>query len=526
MRSIPLAICWETWSRGRRILILGALGANLIPVFLFSAILQHGAIDTQDPGQIMMHIVLMHLNLFLFGTAVLFAQPEPSRLYVAPVTTESLVLCQLLPSMFLVSAECLLSTWALNAMFALNWPVWGPAIFVAVSWAAVQATIWQTEKSGWVVVALTTVTVALGVWLRSRHGSLFSVPTHLWHQLTALEILTMVSIAVVSFFVAVSGVARNRCGETLPPSGFMALFERLFDPLPAVGRSFTGSQNAYEWAVWRTKGWAMPACVVFGTIVALSLWLFVRPTPQDLLKGGVAGGGLLSVVGVFGGLIVCNCGTEDRQFAMGSFDASKPISTMALARAILINLGKSVVFAWLLWIGPFVSILLAVRISGSPIELKLPPALGWWFFPLTILGPWTVAGVIGTLVAFGRHDFFTRVFSGTIFFFFLTVGLSQHFLSKETQAQAVQLALTIASALAVIGAIVAFRTACRQQLVTREMTWMSALAWVGSAAMIITTSKVYPVLSPVMIVLAMGVLALAILPVATIPLALQSNRIR
>jgi hypothetical protein len=48
MRSIPLAITWEMLKRGRWGLLLGALGANALPVFLFAALAHDGATDPAD----------------------------------------------------------------------------------------------------------------------------------------------------------------------------------------------------------------------------------------------------------------------------------------------------------------------------------------------------------------------------------------------------------------------------------------------------------------------------------------------
>src|SRR5712691_2504066 len=132
MRSIPLAMTWEMFAHGRWILIAAALGANVLPALILTALRHEGTIDPSDPSQLVMHMVLVQINMFCFAAAAFAAQGEPSRLFAFPVPTSSLVAWKMLPAMVLVSLETLVSSAALNVVFDLNWPLWGPALFVAV----------------------------------------------------------------------------------------------------------------------------------------------------------------------------------------------------------------------------------------------------------------------------------------------------------------------------------------------------------------------------------------------------------
>src|SRR6187397_1821510 len=105
MRSIPAAIVWEMLSRGKWWLILAALGANLLPLLIENALSRQGGVDSADPAQIMMHIVMVQLNMFTFGAALLSAQGNVPRPYAMPVPTSTLVACHCFPAMVLMFVQ-------------------------------------------------------------------------------------------------------------------------------------------------------------------------------------------------------------------------------------------------------------------------------------------------------------------------------------------------------------------------------------------------------------------------------------
>src|SRR5262245_36173251 len=105
MRSIPLAMTWELFQRGRWWLIAGLLAANAFPTLAFIALKHEGGVDPEDPSQIIMHVMMMQMNMFLFGTAIFAAQGHPSRLYALPVANSSLVAWHLIPAMLLMALE-------------------------------------------------------------------------------------------------------------------------------------------------------------------------------------------------------------------------------------------------------------------------------------------------------------------------------------------------------------------------------------------------------------------------------------
>ena len=247
----------ETWTRlsdmarGRWYLVAAALGANALPLLLLGGLWIHGAILPTDPSMITMHVVLVQINIVTFGAAVLAIQGNVARLYSFPVATSALVTWHLLLAMAAMAIESAASIAALNALFQLDWPLWGPALFAAVALAAVQATLWHTENSAWLPCAMAVVGGGLGVWLKSRYGAPLAQPQHFWIELTPGEVTVMLAIAVLVYGVAIRAVARNRRGDRLGSLGITAWLTHIFDPAPDVGLSFRTAAQAQFWLEWR-----------------------------------------------------------------------------------------------------------------------------------------------------------------------------------------------------------------------------------------------------------------------------------
>ena len=285
MRSIPLTMTWEMLTRGRWSLLAFAFAANLLPTVFLTAMHHDGSLDPGDPNLLFLQITMVLLNMFIFSCAVFDAMGQPSRLSALPISTSSLVAWQMLPSMVLVGLESLASIACWNALFDLNWPLWGPALFAAVGVAAIQAVLWSAEKSAWLPLAVGIVGTILGLWFKSRIGPMFSLPTHQWVELTPGDVFTLLTFAGLSYYGAVVGVARRRCGEPLPSLGIIAWIERVCDPPPDVGAPFTTPEQAHFWFEWRRKGPVMPATVVFGMVMGGGDLGSLHPRVAGLVRG-------------------------------------------------------------------------------------------------------------------------------------------------------------------------------------------------------------------------------------------------
>ncbi len=530
MRSIPVAMTWELLSQLRWTLPVSVLGANAMPVFLLSALRLQGLTEWDDPSTIVIHFMLVQVSMFCFAAGVFAAQGAPAWLFAYPIRTTTLVASQMFSAMLLVGLEMFVSGAALNALFDLNWPLWGPALFAATSVAAIQATLWLTEKSpAWLPWAFSLVAALLGFWLKSRYGEAIAVkPTRYWSEVTPSEILTMLAVTALSFYVAVIGVARQRRGDVLPSFGVVAWFERTFDATPEVGQPFRTPAQAQFWYEWQQKGWPMPAAVIFGMVVGSGGWLIFSRDGHDLLNGFYAGGGMLSALAMVGGLILGNSGQGDANFGMGHFLATRPMTSVEMSQTILKVGAKSVLITWSLWAAAFAAIWLTLRTlnvipPGVPADWR---HFGWWYVPATLLGPWIVAGLLGSLGLTGNPSLMLKLF-GAFFLLIIALPLLEQHLLSHAARQHVERAIPAAlGAVFVLGTAWAFVAARRRNLIASRTVWAAIGAWVMLSALVMLELRQHSEIPLAASVFAIGLLATAAAPLATAPLALTWNRNR
>ena len=527
MRSVPVAMTWEMLTRGRWNLLAFALAANLMPAFLFTAMRYDARLDPQEPSVLIMHVVLIQLNMFIFGAALFDAAGQPSRLFALPISTASLVTWQMLPAMALMALESLVSTALLNELFDVGWPLWGPALFAAVGVAAMQAVLWSTEKSGWIVLALTIVGLVLGLWFKSRFGPLFSQPTHLWLEVTPLEVLTLLMFAGLSYYVAVVGVARRRCGDPLPSLGIIAWVERVFDPPPDVGPPFVAPLQAQYWMEWRKKGWALPVIVVFGMFIGLSIWvIFIRQLPH-LFEGFVAGGARVTMMG-FIGMFLGNVGSNDTTFEMGHFFATRPLTNTQISRTILKVLARSVLLAWTIWAVPFAILYATLSWNHAHPQTndKFLTDWGWRYFPVTLLGCWTITTVLASLAMTGRSTLLAKTFFGVVAFLIGEMLFSKFVLPVDARLSFDRGVFVTIGVLLGLGTVWLFVAARRRGLIGTSTVSVAACVWTLLVGLIVLDWSLHPARPWLAGVLAVSVAALVVSPLAAAPLAMAWNRNR
>ncbi len=525
MRSIPVTMTWEMLTRGRWSLLAFALAANVLPVFLLTAMRHDGSLDPDDPSMLVMQFTMMQIQMFIFGCAAFDAQGQPSRLYAMPIPTSSLVAGQMLPSMVLVWLESLASTACWNAMFDLNWPLWGPALFAAVGVSAIQAVLWSVEKSAWLPLAVGIVGAILGLWFKSRYGPMFSLPTHPWVAVTTADVFTLLTFAGLSYYGAVVGVARRRCGEPLPSLGIIAWIERVCDPPPDVGAPFATPAQAHFWFEWRRKGRVMPATVVFGMVIGLGIWVISIRELKELFEAFVAGGAMLTLMG-FLGLVLGIVGPNDQTFEMGHFLATRPLTNTEMSRTLLKVLAKSVLIAWTIWAVPFVvlSAILFVR-----QEIPRPPILddwGWWYFPATLLSCWTVVSVSASIAMTGRPALLPQLVLG-FFAVFIGLGLFHNYVlpveSRLNFNRGVGVAVGMAIAVSTVWAFVSAR---RQSLIGLPTIYAAFSVWTVLSGLNVLDWVLHPARPLALSVFGVLFATLVVAPLATAPLALAWNRNR
>lgn len=530
MRSIPQAMIWETLRRGSWKLLASVLAANLMPVLVLSALRMQGAVEPDDSSMIVMHFVMVQINAMIFGAAVFEAQGQPARLYAFPVTNASLVLWQMMPAMWLVAVESVASAAFLNAAFGLGWPLWGPAMFAAVAVATIQSMLWLGEKSAWLPWLLGLVGLVLGLWNKSRYGAMFSQPTQLWREVTPLDVATLMLFAAVAYVVGVVAVARNRRGDSLPAWGILAWCERVFDRTSDVDRAFQNPADAQFWFEWRKKGWAMPAIVGFCLVIGVSGWLISNRNPQELIEGFVAGGAMLSFAG-FVGVFLGNAGSNDADFALGHFQATRPMTCPDMAKAVLKMSAKSVFVAWSIWAVAFGTVFVILFATRALPQPALPNKIGWWYFPVTLLGPWVVVTSFASISLTGRSQLVAKIIFGGLVVAFADLVFSKFVLPPQARSYFGQGMVVAVGGACLLGTAWAFMAARRRSLIEMSTIYFAAGTWLlltvlSVSALLMLEKTLHPALPWPAYVFGVGLLALAVAPFATAPLALAWNRSR
>ena len=73
---------------------------------------------------------------------------------------------------------------------------------------------------------------------------------------------------------------------------------------------------------------------------------------------------------------------------MGHFLATRPMTSTDMARTMLKAAGISLLVAWALWAVAFLALFAILLLSHVDPRPQLPNEVGWWYFPITLLGTW------------------------------------------------------------------------------------------------------------------------------------------
>jgi hypothetical protein len=461
--------------------------------------------------------------MFLLGTAVFAAQGPLARLYAHPISNSSLVAWHMFPAMLAVWLGMLASIWALNGLFDLRWPLWGPALFAATAMAASQAAIWMTDRSAWMVLSLAAVLSCLGLWFKSRYGGFYQT-AHYWTNVQPHEVLTLAAITGLAYAGAIAGVSRNRRGDPPLSLGVVRGLRRALQRAPRAVRPLHGPLDAQLWYEWRHKGLILPTMVGVALVFGIALWLIVDRDPQHLMVGLLAGGGYLTAAGFLVGLLLGGCSSTDKGIEMSQFLATRPITTSELANALLRNMGRTVVTGWLVWTAAVAAC--GLLFSGQDALRPLTDVpMRWWSLPATLLGVWSTVALSAALNLAGRAQLTTRLVCGTVGIFIAALLLVQFLLSREAQQQLFRGAAVASGVLLVLATGWALYAAWRRALIGTATVYVAVALWVALTLLARFAVAATPLPWSGFVFLA-GLLALPLAPLALAPLALAWNRTR
>ena len=343
------------------------------------------------------------------------------------------------------------------------------------------------------------------------------------------------------------GVQHVRCGEPLPTLEIWNWITQKWDKFTLRSREnrpFRTAAEAQFWYEWRLKGRIFPILVAIAVFVfavgALESWYVSRDHPRELYQGVQVVGGLLTALAVAAGFALGvpfntkAVGQRELQFddlvenmhdeTMGNFLSSRPIANSDLANAILRTAAHSSLFAWSIWFTVCLIFLLLTWCLSQFPESVLPPKMGAWYFPLTILGPWIAIANIAVVGLSGRASKITFTFVGLTLVCCITMGVLKTWFSPALLNDMSSVTLSTGSLLVVVVSLWAFATAFRKKFLSVKGLVAVTVTCLGiaTAAIMLRPGNLWIVAYPMIFAFA----ALVVLPFASTPLAIAWNRHR
>ena len=530
MHSIPIAIAWGIYRRGRWHFLTAALGAGAASLIVLNTLNVDDLLHSAEYAIVMAHVTLLLIAGVTYAAALMQALGHPAQYRTWPLSPAAIAAVQLVPAMLGMSVAMVGTQVAINAGFDLDWPIYGPALYMAVAFALFLALYWLIGESLWHLCVLLAPSMSLiGLWLHSRYGLVWhSGPIRYWQEVTPGEAATLLAASGLAYLVATRGIARQRCGERLQAPQLLRHLGELLDPTPKVGTPFRSPRQAQFWFEWRQKGWLMPIGVGGVLVVGFCAWLLFNRAPQDLVESVANGGVLLAVGGVVFGLVMGDTGATDTTLGMGSFLATRPLTSADMARCTLKMAGISVCMTWSIWAAADLAIRGTFFGLGTIIPADMQVELGWAYLPATLFGTWMSTMIVSTIVQTGRAWLLGVVGGAAFSLFIATELISRSLLTHDPQLAEVFISATgyVQGGIYVAATAWAFWAGLRRGLISPEMPYIAAGLWATSSGAIIVASRMAPDRPLATMPLLIGIAALTAFPLAAMPLALAWNRHR
>ena len=550
MHSVSGAMLWEMMSRGRWQIPGWFLFGNAWPFLLYTAF-RHVHADFADPVFVILHVILLPLTMLMFGLGIVAAQGSLSRLFLLPVSTACIVASHLLPGSLILSLEVASALSLQNALFGLQQPVVGPAMFAAAAWASAQMLAGLSHRTLRSILLASIPVVLSFCWFGARYGQWFQQPSHYWYDVTIIEVCTAILSYAVCFVLTVQTVARDRCGERLQPLPVWKAVERSLesaaDRLFRSDTEFRSAMEAQLWFEWRSKGIALPtivAFVVFMNAMVVPIRLLITgnwgESLLDFEQFALAGGLLLPIVAGLTGLLLgtTSTGAQSRDHSatirdlntrepfdqMSSFLSSRPFTNANYASVILQTAARAVASGWTLWALATVAGGLLCLLTDVPLPTMVhSPSIGW-YLPGSLLATWIGINCVSSAVLTGRFTGFSVAFVSTMLAGILFSLLTDHWASPQIK-QLLPLCLSVLICVLVLtGTWLAFVSAVRRALVSHRVVRRCVGLWIAlnCLALLLQPRELASAALPCIL----SFTTLVRLPFASTPLAIAWNRHR
>jgi hypothetical protein len=536
------ALLNDHFRRGWWRLLNAQLAVFGIAAIVYTSLRQAGPLD---PGAgRTLHFVLLWIIFAAAAGAALTSVGPPSKLDLLPVSNRLIAAAIMsLPALWVATIYAVTAS-MLNGVFGVEWPVWGPALFLGMAVGVFQAISLAagpnraTRLAGWSAAG-----ILLEDWLHSCYGGgAFLLPKAMWRQVTTADLASFALSAIASFLVMRAEIARDRRGD-----GALILIKDwrrgdLVRTRSTFISPFPNSGRAQFWFEWRQKGLIIP-----GIFAAFSCFLLggymlgqFQNGEYELLHGYFGFGTGLAPIAAIVGLVAGHLDLAGANPECGSFLATRPMTNAALAGALLKAIGMSLLVAWFLWCVAMLATTgwLHLHQGAAPVvdlwtlHGKFDGALaslGYWYaatlFVVVLVAAWIALSLSASLVLTGRQRLLAAGTSCAIPL--LLTGLFLAGRAAEGSADLPQSVWQI-----VIGSISmaattwVFVAALRRGQIGLARGVRLLAGWLLACA---AGACIYILVGPLYVsdlVLMAGLMALALAPLAAAPLALAWNRHR
>jgi hypothetical protein len=359
IRSVGQALSWEYWRRGMLWFVPACVGLTVACLLLLAMAEAGGPsvrwadVGIHLRGGLVPFVIWIPVILsFASWTAI-------RRHYTLPVTTARLVVWSLANGAAAATATYLATAWVLNGVLRADWPLALPALCSLAVYVGFQALLWWIGPSRGLVFLLAMILIALlmAVGRLSAIQSSQFVPAEFpraWTDLSVGQISLWLGVLIVSYVLAINGVARDRRGGAWSLAWLAGAWAAVLEGVPSwryrtSGRSqFRSASSAQFWLEWRTKGRLVPLTVA-GLVLTLwiSFWLMAFESYRVKLVNESLTAMLLVLSPLIGIFFGCS---SKKSFDLQSFAATRPLSDRELASAVLRNAAASLLSTTFLWL--------------------------------------------------------------------------------------------------------------------------------------------------------------------------------
>jgi hypothetical protein len=556
MRNVLWAMTWGFWQRGRSELLVALGLALVLPTGVYLWLSRQFRLVRLQPEPLgALHFAFLLILLFIATGPVVLALGSPAPMFTRPMRTWQFVVWQFLLGSATVMSIYVLAALLVNFVCDAHWGLLGPALFCATAFVSVQASLWATGGGRPKQIPVLSIVVTIPVcgvllfWLLAQFQQPSGGEFRNWDTLTGRELATMLAVSAAAILVAILGVARDRRGDQVDWPG---LWNRLgfrgrtqIAPCRALGTPAA----AQFWFEWRQKGRAMPICAaIFGLCLLSGLTAKVLATEPGVARASVIPS-QLEMLAIFGlvfpvlfsaafGMFIGHCNLSGPTLEMGSFLATRPLSSAGMATAVLKTAALSLAATWGVCLLVFVCGLGELQwLTGGDLFDQLGklfpraiPIVKSCWGPFFLLGgglvSWIAMGLVSSLILTGRERLLTGLLGAVALAFLAGFPLLKSLLPRQFVLPLLNAAAVAGGGLFLAGSWAAFLGASRNGYVGSRTIRLAIASWLICSVLAICALHSILGLSAASVSLSLGLLSLVFAPFAVAPWAVAWNRHR